>query len=307
LADGSLIFDTQIDSTGISRFASIAKTGLTAVTAAAAAAGTALTAAGTYAVGLASDLQEVQNVVDVTFGDNASVVNDWAKSAAESFGLSELQAKQFNGTMGAMLSSMGLANDEVLNMSTSMSELAGDFASFYNLDTQEAFDKIRSGISGETEPLKQLGINMSVANLEAFALSQGISKAYNEMTQAEQATLRYNYLMSVSANAQGDFARTSNSLANQLRILKLTASDSAATIGTDLLPMVTDTVTELNGMIQQLGTAYETGGIDGLTSAVGDVLGDIVTKITDMTPDIINAGVTVLESLVKSLGDNATV
>ena len=307
MADGSLIFDTQIDSTGISRFASIAKTGLTAVTAAAAAAGTALTAAGTYAVGLASDLQEVQNVVDVTFGDNASVVNDWAKSAAESFGLSELQAKQFNGTMGAMLSSMGLANDEVLNMSTSMSELAGDFASFYNLDTQEAFDKIRSGISGETEPLKQLGINMSVANLEAFALSQGISKAYNEMTQAEQATLRYNYLMSVSANAQGDFARTSNSLANQLRILKLTASDSAATIGTDLLPMVTDTVTELNGMIQQLGTAYETGGIDGLTSAVGDVLGDIVTKITDMTPDIINAGVTVLESLVKSLGDNATV
>lgn len=305
MPDGSLIFDTQIDSTGIERFAGIAKAGLGAVITASAAAGTALTAAGTYAVGLASDLTEVQNVVDVTFGDNASTINDWAKSAAESFGMSELQAKQFNGTMGAMLKSMGLTNDEVLNMSTSMSGLAGDFASFYNLDPQEAFDKIRSGISGETEPLKQLGINMSVANLEAYAMSEGIKTAYSEMSQAEQATLRYNYLMQVSADAQGDFAKTSDSLANQLRILKLNASDTAAAIGTDLMPMVQDGVSMLNGMITDLGTAYETGGIDGLTSAVGDVLGDLIAEITDAAPDVIDAAMSVIEGLVSSLVENA--
>lgn len=305
MADGSLIFDTQIDSTGISRFANIAKTGFAAVATGAVAAGTALTAAGTYAVGLASNLAEVQNVVDTTFGKSADVVNSWAKSAAESFGMSELQAKQFNGTMGAMLKSMQLSDDEVLGMSTSLSGLAGDFASFYNLDTQEAFDKIRSGISGETEPLKQLGINMSVANLEAYALSEGISKAYNEMTQAEQATLRYNYLMSVSSDAQGDFAKTSDSLANQLRILKLNVSDAAAEIGNDLMPMVQDGVSMLNGMIDDLSAAYQTGGMDGLASEIGNALGKIVTEITNATPAIIEASVSIIENLVKSLGDNA--
>lgn len=304
MADGSLIFDTQIDSTGISRFASIAKTKLKTVTAAATVAGTALTAAGTYAVGLASDLTEVQNVVDTTFGDNANVVNDWAKSAAESFGMSELQAKQFNGTMGAMLTSMGMTNDEVLSMSTSMSGLAGDMASFYNLDAQDAFDKIRSGISGETEPLKQLGINMSVANLEAYAMSQGIKTAYSEMSQAEQATLRYEYLMQATAKAQGDFSKTSDSLANQLRILKLNVSDVAGTIGTDLMPMVQDGVSMLNSMINDLGSAYETGGFDGLVSELGTILGDIVTMITDAAPAVIEAGMSLINNLLTSIVEN---
>jgi len=141
---------------------------------------------------LASDLTEVQNVVDVTFGKNSTTIDKWSKSLATAFGISELQGKQFVGTIGAMLKSMGTAEKQVLSMSEALVELAGDMASFYNLDVEEAFNKIRSGISGETEPLKQLGINLNVANLEAYALSQGIKKTYNEMSQAEQVALRYN-------------------------------------------------------------------------------------------------------------------
>lgn len=169
----------------------------------------------------ASDLAESQNVVDVTFKQNAESINSWSKQAASAYGMSELSAKKYTGTIGAMLSSMELADSEVLDMSMSIAGLAADFASFYNLEHDEAFEKIRAGISGETEPLKQLGINMSVANLEAYALSQGINTVYNEMSQAKQATLRYNYLMSALANAQGDFARTSGSYANQMRIAQL--------------------------------------------------------------------------------------
>ena len=192
---------------------------------------------GKAAVGVASDLNEVQNVVDTTFGDGSVKIDDWAKNAAEAFGESELQAKQFTSTLGAMFKSMGVGQADMEEMSMSLAGLAGDMASFYNLDPTEAFEKLRSGISGETEPLKQLGINMSVANLEAFALSEGITKSYQEMTQAEQATLRYQYIMSATADAQGDFANTSDSLANQQRILQLEIQTLAAEIGNDLMPI----------------------------------------------------------------------
>lgn len=104
-------------------------------------------------------------------------------------------------------------------MSKKLTELSADMASFYNLSNDMAFEKIRSGISGETEPLKQLGINMSVANLEAYALSQGIRTSFQNMDQASQTLLRYNYLLSVTGDAQGDFARTSNSWANQVKLM----------------------------------------------------------------------------------------
>ena len=209
-------------------------------------AGSALANAAKDGVELASDLAESQNVVDTTFGESAGVINEWAKAAATSYGISELAAKQYNGTLGAMLKSMGLSQDAVVEMSTAMVGLAGDMASFYNLDVGTAFEKIRSGISGETEPLKQLGINMSVANLQAYALSQGITKAYSSMSQAEQATLRYNYLMSVTADAQGDFADTSDSLANQQRILALQIENAKGAIGQALYPVITQITTAFN-------------------------------------------------------------
>ena len=198
---------------------------------------------GKAAIGVASDLNEVQNVVDTTFGDGSVKIDEWAKNAAEAFGESELQAKQFTSTLGAMFKSMGVGQADMEEMSMSLAGLAGDMASFYNLDPTEAFEKLRSGISGETEPLKQLGINMSVANLEAFALSEGITTAYNSMTQAEQATLRYQYIMSATADAQGDFADTSDSFANQQRILQLEIQTLAAEIGQDLMPVAQEILT----------------------------------------------------------------
>lgn len=231
---------------------------------------------------LASDLTEVQNVVDVTFGDGAAQIYEWADAAAESFGMSSLLAQQYNGTMGAMLKSMGLTDDKVKEMSMDMVGLAGDMASFYNIDIERAFEKIRAGISGETEPLKQLGINMSVANLEAYALSQGIETAYKNMTEAEKATLRYNYLMSVTADAQGDFARTSDSYANQQRILELQTQNLAASFGEKLLPMVNDLTGSLNENMPQIGEKIDTVGniVVGLFDFVIDNHETILSVIT---------------------------
>lgn len=197
----------------------------------------------------ASDLAEVQNVVDVTFGSATEAINSWSKECLAAYGMNEVSAKRYAGTIGAMLKSSGLAGDAIVDMSKDMVGLAGDMASFYNLDLETAFEKIRSGISGETEPLKQLGINMSVANLEAYALSQGITTAYNEMSQAEQVMLRYNYLMSTTADAQGDFARTQDSYANQTRLLSESWLEFTSIMAEQLLPVLTTIVSWLNNIV----------------------------------------------------------
>lgn len=210
---------------------------------------------GKECIDLGSDLSEVQNVVDVTFGSMAEDVNEFAKTAITQLGLSETSAKQYTSTMGAMLKSMGLTTSEALTMSKTITGLSADMASFYNLDPSEAFAKIRSGISGETEPLKQLGINMSVANMQAYAMAQGITKAYSKMTQQEQALLRYNYLLSVTADAQGDFSRTSDSWANQTRILSEQFNALKAEIGQGLIAAFTPVVQALNVLINKLRVA----------------------------------------------------
>lgn len=197
----------------------------------------------------ASDLAEVQNVVDVTFGSATEAINSWSKECLAAYGMNEVSAKRYAGTIGAMLKSSGLAGDAIVDMSKDMVGLAGDMASFYNLDLETAFEKIRSGISGETEPLKQLGINMSVANLEAYALSQGITTAYNEMSQAEQVMLRYNYLMSTTADAQGDFARTQDSYANQTRLLSESWLEFTGVMAEQLLPVLATIVSWLNNIV----------------------------------------------------------
>lgn len=210
---------------------------------------------GKECIELGSDLAEVQNVVDVTFKEMAEDVNQFAKTAITQFGLSETSAKKYTSTMGAMLKSMGLTTKEALVMSKTITGLSADMASFYNLDNEVAFEKIRSGISGETEPLKELGINMSVANMEAYALSQGITKAYSSMTQQEQALLRYNYLLSVTADAQGDFARTSDQWANQTRILAEQFNALKAEIGQGLIAAFTPVIRALNFLIAKLRVA----------------------------------------------------
>lgn len=243
---------------------------------------------GKESIKLASDIEEVQNVIDVTFGQGAAQIEEFAKSAAEAFGLSELSAKQYAGTMGAMLKSSGLATGAAQEMSTTLAGLAGDLASFYNLDTDTAFEKIRSGISGETEPLKQLGINMSVANLEAYALAQGITKSYNAMSQSEQVLLRYNYLLGVTTDAQGDFARTSGSFANQIRILQLNFDQLRIAVGNALIPIAQAVLPGINAIISALtklatvfaqvtallfGKSAEVKATSGIASSAGAAAG----------------------------------
>lgn len=208
-----------------------------------------LTSAVGESINLASDLIEVQNVVDVTFEDSADTINAWAQSASSAYGLTETRAKQYSSTLGAMLKSMGIADNQVAQMSMDMAGLAADMASFYNLDHDTAFEKIRSGISGETEPLKALGINMSVANMNAYALSQGMDKTYDKMTQAEQATLRYQYLLEATKDAQGDFARTGDSYSNELRKLETNLDRIKTTFGTGLMQVVTPALAMLNGVL----------------------------------------------------------
>jgi hypothetical protein len=233
---------------------------------------------GKNAVELASSLNEVQNVVKVTFGDSEKDINNFAKSAIKNFGLSELQAKQFTGSLGAMMKSSGIKGKPLIEMSTGLSALAGDFASFYNLPIEEAFDKIRSGISGETEPLKRIGVNMNVANLEAFALTQGLNKQWKAMTQAEQVALRYNYLMSVTKDAQGDFNRTlKDSYANQKRVFQTMLQQTAARTMSKLLPTLTQGFAKLNEFM---------GKIDA------DKLGNGLMKI-------VNAGIWLVQVLWK--------
>ena len=222
-------------------------------------------------VDYASDLAEVQNVVDVTFGNSAAVIDEWSKKCLAAYGMNEVSAKRYAGTLGAMMKSSGLAGGAVTQMSQDMVGLAGDMASFYNLDLETAFNKIRSGISGETEPLKQLGVNMSVANLEAYALSQGIETAYSEMSQAEQVMLRYNYLMQATADAQGDFARTQDSWANQTRLLSESWLQFKGELASGLLPVLTAVATALNSIVQVLVNNAETVSaiIIGLATTVG--------------------------------------
>lgn len=209
------------------------------------------------AIDYASDLVEVQNVVDVTFAEGAEEVNKWSKSALDAFGLNELSAKRYSSTLGAMMKSSGLAGDEVRKMSMDMTALAGDMASFYNLSGDEAFEKIKSGLSGETEPLKALGINMSDANLQTFAYSQGINKLTKDMSQAEKVQLRYGYLLSVTSDAQGDFARTQDSFSNQTKLLAEKWNAFRGEMATGLLPVLTMVIQVMNNMITVAQAVYD--------------------------------------------------
>lgn len=207
---------------------------------------------GKSAIGFGSAITEIENVVDVSFGSMADEAYKFASTAKEQFGLSELAAKQYSGTMMAMMTSSGVAQDAASKMSISLAGLAGDIASFYNIDTDTAFQKIRSGISGEIEPLRQLGINLSVANMEAYALSRGITTSYNAMSQAEKVALRYNYLMSVTGDVQGDFARTSGTWANQVRLLTLNFQSLSAVIGQGLIAGILPAIQALNALMSKL-------------------------------------------------------
>lgn len=257
---------------------------------------------GRSAVDLGSQITEAENVVDVAFGSMSDKAYQFASTAKEQFGLSELAAKTYSGTMMAMLKSSGVAQNAASDMSINLAGLAGDMASFFNLDTDVAFQKIRAGISGEIEPLRQLGINMSVANMEAYALSQGITTSYNAMTQAEKATIRYNYLMSVTSDMQGDFARTSGTWANQVRLLTLNFQSLSAVIGQGVIAGILPAIQAINALMSKLMQAANVfrnfmyvlmgkklkGSQTGVSDVVSD-LGGIETAVDDASSGLDDA------------------
>lgn len=209
-------------------------------------------------IDLGSDLAEVQNVVDVTFGSMSGAVDKWAKDAATSFGLSETMAKRYVGTFGSMAEAFGFSEQEAYDMSTALTGLAGDVASFYNISQDAAYTKLKSVFSGETEALKDLGIVMTQANLDQYALANGFGKTTSAMTEAEKVSLRYAFIQDQLANATGDFARTSDSWANQTRILNLQIESLMANIGQGLIAVLTPAIRALNAFMAKLVQASET-------------------------------------------------
>lgn len=203
---------------------------------------------------LGSDLAEVQNVVDVTFPNMTAQVDKFAKSAAQSFGLSETMAKQFTGTFGAMAKAFGFSEEQAYDMGASLTKLAGDVASFYNLSQDEAYTKLKSVFTGETESLKDLGVVMTQTALDSYAMANGFGKTTAKMSEAEKVALRYSFVQNQLAAAQGDFARTSGSWANQIRILTLQFDSLKATIGQGLINLFTPVIRVINTVIGKLIT-----------------------------------------------------
>ena len=226
---------------------------------------------GKQAVSTASDLQEVQNVVDVAFGSAAEEINKFASNAIQQLGMSEYTAKHMASTFMSMSNGMGIAADSGKNMSIGLTKLAGDMASFYNVEQDVAQTALNSVFTGETESLKKFGVVMTEANLSAFAMSQGITKSYQAMSQSEKVMLRYQYVMNATKNAQGDFARTSNSWANQTRILKEQWSQLLGIIGKGLIQVLTPVVQALNKLL---------GYLISIGNAIAKVFGGNAVKST---------------------------
>ena len=272
-ADGSVIIDTELDTSDVKSGAKEIKKELQDVGENAEKAndsvggdltkgfkklGKAIAAAGVIdmlvdfgkeAIALGSDLEEVQNVVDVTFTTMSDKVNQFAKDAQKSAGLSEKMAKQYVGTFGAMADSFGFTEQEAYEMSTALTQLTGDVASFYNLSQDEAATKLKGVFTGETEALKELGVVMTQAALDNYALANGFSKTTAEMTEQEKVALRYQFVMDQLSAASGDFVRTQDSWANQSKILSLQWESLMATLGTGLIDTLSPSVKFLNDKI----------------------------------------------------------
>lgn len=244
---------------------------------------------GSQAIQTASDLEEVQNVVNVSFGSMANEVEAFAKTAIWSFGMSELTAKQTASTFMAMANGMGLAMKDGKNMSLQLTALAGDMASFYNVRQDVAQTALNSIFTGETESLKKFGIVMTEANLSAFALSRGITKSYSAMSQAEKVALRYHYVLKATANAQGDFVRTSGSWANQVRVLKEQFNQLLGILGKGLIQVLTPIVQVLNKLLSYLiaiGNAIAKLFGGGKITSISNTLGDASGSAGDLNNNI---------------------
>jgi hypothetical protein len=230
----------------------------------------------------ASNLQESISKSTVVFGDNAAEIRDWARDSAQSMGLSERSALEATATFGNLFTTMGLLPEASADMSKGLVELASDLASFNNIGTDEALEKLRAGLVGEIEPLRSVGINLSELAVQQELVRQGIERTNGDFTTAQKVQARYALILAQSANAQGDFARTSDGMANQMRIAQAEFDNAAASLGTALLPVATDgihIIAELaHGFSMLPEPAQEAAAAMGVLSAGLLVLGPPTAK-----------------------------
>ena len=260
-----------------------------------------IAAFGKECVDLGSNVQEVQNVVDTAFGDMTYKVEAFAATSIQTFGMSQLAAKKTASTYMAMAKGMGIADETASNMAINLAGLTGDVASFYNISQELADTKLKSVFTGETETLKDLGVVMTQANLQAYALEKGITKSIDSMTQAELVGLRYNFVLDQLALASGDFAKTSDSWANQTRVLSMQWQELMSIIGQSLIQVLTPLVRVLNQIVSSLISVAQTASavisnlFGGEVQAAGAVASEIETSVdnqnalTDATEDTAKA------------------
>ena len=262
-ADGSVIIDTRLDTTGVQKGVSAIKQSFDGLGSTVKKIG--LLIGGVFAVGklvqfgkecvaLGSDLAEVQNVVDVTFTTMSDKVNEFAKNAMTSAGLSETMAKRYVGTFGAMSKSFGFSEAQAYDMSTALTQLTGDVASFYNISQDLAYIKLKSVFTGETETLKDLGVVMTQSALDQYALANGYGKTTSAMTEQEKVALRFAFVQEQLSAASGDFIRTSDSWANQVRVMQLQLQSLKATVGQGLINIFTPVLKVINILLVKLAT-----------------------------------------------------
>lgn len=225
------------------------------------------------AIDISSDLTEVQNVVDVTFGNMASKVEDFAKTSIEQFGMSELSLKQYTSRFQAMGSAMGIdksliagansflngqtkgyigLSDSMSDVSLNLTKLTADMASFYNVEQKDVAEDLSAIFTGMTRPLRQYGLDLTEATLKEWAMKHGMDSNIDSMTQAEKTMLRYQYVLANTVAAQGDFARTADTWANQVRILKQNFEQLAAIIGGAFINALKPLVRALNAAMQHI-------------------------------------------------------
>lgn len=274
------------------------------------------------AVDLASQLTEVQNVVDTTFGDMASKVDDFTKTSIQDFGMSELTVKQISSRFQALGTSIGISSEQVANgtavankalmsqnntlykttdsmadMSLNLTRLAGDMASFYDVDQADVAKSLQSIFSGTIAPLRKYGLDLTQATLSEWAMKNGLDANIKSMTQAEKVLLRYNYVMANTQAAQGDFAKTANTWANSVRVLKQEFQAWGSIIGGVVINALKPFVQALNKVMLK---------VISFTRTVADALG----AIFGWTIEISGRGATAdgMEDIaggVGDIGDNA--
>nr|DAI05479.1 MAG TPA: minor tail protein [Herelleviridae sp.] len=257
---------------------------------------------GKEAINVASDLKEVQNVVNVTFGKMKSKIEDLSSTSIEDFGMSELTVKQISSRFQAMGTAMGFPQKQMSDMSVELTKLAADMSSFYNVEQSEVARSLQSVFTGETEPLRKYGLDLTQATLAEWAMKNGLDANVQSMSQAEKTMLRYQYVLANTTAAQGDFARTSDTWANQVRILKQSFQQLASIIGGSLINAFKPLVKTLNSVLKKVISFAET-----VSNALGKIFGwKIEVDAGGMTNDLgdISSGIGDIESNSGGAADN---